>query len=299
MTNNEYLDAILNQESFKKDDVELDDLRAERDKVEVIIQDAFETSSPQIVYGGSKAKHTMVKSSYDLDIPVYFDHDDTKCGATLKDIYENVRDALSNDYFVISKNASLCLEIHDGENKSYSHVDVVPGRRVSEDKSNTDVFLYQNDGEKNRLKTNLETHIGHIRDSGFRSEIKLTKIWRNINNINVKTFVLELLVVKILEGREGDSLEDNMTYLWGQFRDNVDNLSVVDPANSGNDLVPLLEQGKPGLKVFATEALSFVHADSWKSILGEVNEVDKGVSDAVVGVAPTVITNPPQQWCNQ
>jgi hypothetical protein len=298
MTNNEYLEAILNQESFKKGDAELLKLRAERKKVEEIIQSAFENSNPQIVYGGSKAKHTMVKSSYDLDLPIYFDHDDTECGSTLKEIYENVKEALSDDYYIVPKNASLQLRVRDGDDSTYSHIDVVPGRRVNEDKSNTDVFLYQNEGEKNRLKTNLETHISHILNSGFRPEIKLAKIWKNKNNIDVKTFVLELLIVKVLKGRKDKSLEENMVYLWEQFRDNIDNLAIQDPANSGNDLAPLLEQGKSGLKLSATTALAFADADLWENILGEVKEqdTDKNISGTAVGVAPTLINNPPQQW---
>ena len=44
-------------------------------------------------------------------------------------------------------------------------VDVVPGRYV--DTSQTDVFIHQNEGDKERLKTNIVEHVTHVRDSGI------------------------------------------------------------------------------------------------------------------------------------
>lgn len=286
MTNNEYLEKILGQESLKENGSELSALRDERTKVEKLINDAFSLSNPTIRYGGSKAKGTMVKGSYDLDLTVYFDHDDTECGENLEEIYNNVVEALSGEYQPVPKNASIRLEVYDGSAHKYTHIDVVPGRRVSDDKTNTDVFLHQNDGEKSRLKTNLETHIEHIKESGLQPEIKLAKIWRNRNGLDVKTFVLELMVVKVLKGRKGKSLEDNMTYLWEELRDNIDNITVEDPANpEGNDLTPLLDQCKHGLSTAATSALSLADADMWSTVLGEVEETEASESTKAAAVA--------------
>lgn len=296
MTNNEYLNTILQQEHLDRDGSEMKALKAERDKVAGIISEAFEESNPSIVYGGSKAKHTMIKSSYDLDIPVYFNHDDTGCGDTLEEIYNNVQEALSDHYHVVPKNASLRLESKNGDSTNYTHIDVVPGRRVSEDADDKDVFLYQNEGEKNRLKTNLETHIEHIRNSGVRNEIKLAKIWKNKHNINVKTFILELMIVKTLKGRTDKSLEENIVYLWEQLRDNVNNISIQDPANSGNDLAPLLDSCRESLRLAATSALAFADADMWTNIFGEVDSSKIAKASYASAAGPTALNNPPRQW---
>lgn len=286
METKEYLEAILEQESLKEKGPELNALREERTKVEKLISSAFEDCAPAIKYGGSKAKGTMVKSGYDLDLTIYFNHDDTECGETLKDIYENVQSALSDEYHTVPKNASIRLEVWDGDESKYTHIDIVPGRRVSEDSSNTDVFLYQNEGEKNRLKTNLDKHIDIIKESGVRREIKLAKIWKNKQGIDVKTFVLELMIVKILDGRKDESLEDNMQYLWTELRDNSDSITVEDPANpDGNDLTPLLEQSKYSLSSAASSALSLADVDMWSSIFGEVEEDDSKSSGNTAATA--------------
>lgn len=299
MTNTEYLNAILEQEHLAKDSAEMNALRLERDKVAQIIFNAFEKSNPSIVYGGSKAKHTMIKSSYDLDIPVYFKHDDTDCGDSLEAIYNNVKDALSDEYFVVPKNSSLRLESRNGESKNYTHIDVVPGRRVSDDPADKDVFLHQNQGEKTRLKTNLETHVNHILNSGVRPEIKLAKVWKIKNNISVKTFVLELMIVKVLAGRADKTLEENIIYLLEQFRDNVNNISVQDPANSGNDLTPILNSSRESLRLAAASSLAFIDADMWTHVFGEVISQNKAFNVVAPSTAiPTVLNNPPQQWSN-
>ena len=62
----------------------------------VLLVAAGRASSPTIRYGGSKAKGTMIKEAYDLDMTCYFGHDDTRAGQTLEDIYGNTRKALES-----------------------------------------------------------------------------------------------------------------------------------------------------------------------------------------------------------
>lgn len=75
------------------------------------------------------------------------------------------------------------------------HIDVVPGRFIE---GTTDVFLNVAYGDKQRMQTNLKTHINHIKDSGCVEIIRLVKLWAHRNNIKIKTFILELFVVKVL-----------------------------------------------------------------------------------------------------
>lgn len=292
MTTNTYLRKVLEREELTSDSVELEALREERKKIEDIIQEAFSECNPTIRYGGSKAKETMVKSSYDLDIVVYFESGDTKCGSTLEEIYENVKQVLLRDYFIVPKNTSLHLESfsNNKENHIYSHIDVVPGRRVSTDSNNMDVYLHQNTGQKLRLKTNIQKHIKHISESGLREEIKLAKIWRNNNQLNIKTFLLELLVIKVLNGRLNFSLEENMIYLWEQFSDKIDSIVIEDPANpNGNDLSGLLDNSKNTIKNGASNALFYAKNDSWEVILGKVINEDE-VANAAKSISTSFST---------
>ena len=106
MTDNEYLQAVLKSQDLADDSAELKALTARREDVEALLRRAFPDSSPTIRYGGSKAKGTLIKESYDLDIVCYFPHDDTTAGDTLEDIYNNVAAALEKDYAVERKRSA-------------------------------------------------------------------------------------------------------------------------------------------------------------------------------------------------
>src|SRR5690606_1232942 len=116
---------------------------------------------PNFTHGGSRAKGTMIREDYDLDEVCYFDNDDAAPGDTLEEIYDNVAELLEADYQVERKRSALRLRSKKGKDLK---IDIVPGRYVSD--TGTDVFLHQNEGDKERLKTNLEVHIEHVRDSG-------------------------------------------------------------------------------------------------------------------------------------
>ena len=147
----DYLLSILEDQTLEEDSEELEELREKREKIEGIIRSAFSGADLSFRYGGSKAKGTMIRENYDLDLVCYFANNEIAAGDTLEEIYNSVKDALGGDYTVVPKRSALKLE--DPEDDSYTHIDVVPGRFV--DDSKTDVFLHQNEGEKARLKTNL------------------------------------------------------------------------------------------------------------------------------------------------
>ena len=136
MTDNEYLQTVLKSQDLADDSAELKALTARRKDVEALLRSAFPDSSPTIRYGGSKAKGTLIKESYDLDIVCCFPHDDTTAGETLEDIYNNVAAALEKDYAVERKRSALRLRDKDLVD---FHIDVVPGRFT--DDSKTDCFL--------------------------------------------------------------------------------------------------------------------------------------------------------------
>jgi hypothetical protein len=121
---------------------------------------------------------------------------DTAAGETLEEIYHNTASALEPTYVIERKPSALRPKDHDPQRFGVDfHIDVVPGRYI--DDSKADTFLYQSSGEKKRLKTNLEVHINHVKDSGVIETIRLIKLWRERKGLKFKTFVLELLVIKL------------------------------------------------------------------------------------------------------
>lgn len=271
MTNNEYLNEILESQTLDDDGDELKLLRRRRNDVDKLLRKKY-GSSPSIRYGGSKAKGTMIKDSYDLDVICYFDNDDTTAGETLQEIYDSVAETCEDDYYVERKPSAVRLKCKDSDDIEDYHIDVVPGRFV--DDNGDDVFLYRHSAEKGRQKTNLDVHIDHVKDSGVVSSIRLTKFWRVRNEMSVRNFILELLTIELLKDKKNKSLTDQLTHVWTELRDNIDDITIEDPANpTGNDLSELFNSTiKFELSEAAKTALENVEKDDWKAIFGEVPE---------------------------
>ncbi|MDD4049135.1 MAG: hypothetical protein PHI90_10070 [Clostridia bacterium] len=286
---------ILQKESLASDSKEIKALQVEREKVEKNITDNFD-GKPTVRYAGSYKKGTMVKSSYDLDITCYFNNDDNSAGESLEDIYLNVEKALSNEYFVEEKKSALRLKSKDGKNDF--HIDVVPGRFVDDSKSDT--FLHQTTGDKERLKTNLDVHINHIKDSGLTKTIKMVKTWRNVYALDIKTFVLELLVVKALDkNKDTDGLEKCLTKFFEVMNSSATSIVIEDPANSNNDLSEIFGSGARSILSSAAErSLKLINEDKWGDIFGPLQEVDKDYLANYTQSMSAKNPDTPRPWLN-
>jgi hypothetical protein len=147
----------------------------------------------------------------------------------------------------------------------------VPGRFTDETKR--DCYIHQSGGEKCRLKTNIDVHVEHIRDSGLIPAIRLFKLWNARNGIGLKTFVMELLVIELLNKHKDSSLEEQFQHVLRIFRDDVFLIHVEDPANpTGNDLSTALDDAKRlHMQGVAASSLSHIEDGTWTSLFGEVN----------------------------
>ena len=116
MTADEYLHDVLDSQALGDDSDEVKALQKHRADVEKLLRDNFKDSALTIRYAGSKAKGTMNRESYDLDIISYFASGDNTAGETLQDIYENTEKALGKKYSVEPKGSALRLKSCDPEN---------------------------------------------------------------------------------------------------------------------------------------------------------------------------------------
>ena len=274
MNTNEYLSKVLAAQSLTDQDPEVNELQTHRQEIEDLIYSKY---APTIRYGGSRAKGTMIRASYDLDLPCYFSHDDTSGGETLKDIFGNISAALQTQYTVVPKNSALRVYGASKE-KPDLHIDVVPGRFI--DDSEKDAFLYCSSADKERQKTNLDVHIKHVRGSGVREAIKLMKYWRFRNSILLKHFVLELLVIDLLKNKKTSVLADQLIHVWTKLRDEVEDIKVEDPANpTGNDLCDLWnDEIKKEVSAVAKTTLDLIDRYGWQDVFGPVEEKTESVS---------------------
>lgn len=301
MTPDQYLNEVLSTQTFADDAPELKEVRQRRKEIEASLRKHFPKSSPSIRWGGSMAKHTMIRESYDGDLTCYFPEDETEAGSTLEEIYNSVSTALSKDYEVERKTSAL--RVKDRSTKAKKgfavdlHIDVVPGRYTDTDQE--DVYIHQEAGTKERLKTNLQVHIDHIKDSGVTDAIRLAKLWNCQNGIGAKTFVLELLVVKLLAKLKSKGLSDQLKHVWTQFRDHAAELAVEDPANpAGNDLKPALDSVRASLSSVADTTLDAIDKSGWESVFGKIQEEEDAEDrKAALRAAAAHVATPTRPWC--
>lgn len=295
MTDNEYLEAILLDQTLAPGSPELNELQERGEEVKKLLR-RMSSKSVRVNEAGSKRKGTMIKASYDLDLTCYFPHADDNVGDSLKEIYQSVERALKKTYQTARKGSAVRL--WDSTGKTDFHIDVVPGRFV--DGNQGDVFLYRPSGDKERLKTNLDIHVAHVRNSGVIDAIKLMKLWRVRNSIPVKTFVLELLVIKILEEKKGSRLSEQMLHVWRQLRDDSADITIEDPANpNGNDLTEVLNEGmRKQLSEAASRTLQTVENTGWESVLGasQMDKPKRAEALTRIAVATPVQVKP---WSNE
>lgn len=293
---NTYLNNILDAQTLDEKGPELKNLRKKREEVEALLREKY-GSAPIIRYGGSKAKGTMILKSYDLDIICYWPNEDDSGGSTLEEIYNNVAKELGTKYYVEKKRSALRIQTHDIKNRLDLHIDVVPGRFTDEKQS--DAYLYQESGDKKRLKSNLDIHLSHVRDSGFIPEIRLMKLWRVNNGLtSIKNFVLELLVIKLLKDTRIRSLDERLQYVWGEFKERKDTLTVEDPANpQGNDLSSLLDATvRMNLASFGEHTLLLIDSLGWESVFGKDPKEDETNKVEMLSQAAASISKPAKPW---
>jgi len=271
MTDKEYLETILQQQTLAPGSSELVALQRHREEVVGLLQEHF-GDVPRIREGGSKVKGTMIKESYDLDLTCYFPHNSDDADTSLKELYENVEEVLKTKYQTQRKGCAIRLQ--DPQAGTDFHVDVVPGRFV--DGKDGDVFLYPSSGDKERLKTNLDVHIRNVRNSKVIDAIRLMKLWRERNRITVKTFAFELLVIKLLKEKKDKPLGDQLMHVWKKLKENTD-IAIEDPANpTGNNLSDLLNDSvRATLSFFAGTTLQSIKQSGLQVVFGEV-ESDEG-----------------------
>lgn len=251
-------------------------LRSARADIQTLIEESFSDCSPTIRYGGSKMKNTMNLEDYDLDIINYYPRTDTRAGRTIKEIYHNVAAALRVKYRVEERTTALRVKDADRDLK----IDVVPGRFIDDTK--TFAYVHQKDGPKPYLQTYLDRHIEFVRDSGCTEEIRLAKLWRPCVGIKVRTFPLELAVIKVLSGSPLRDLDDRMAYLFTELRDRIATIVIEDPANSGNDLSSCLDGATRSALAFgARTTLNTVAQNGWPPVFRAVMDAKPTDRDAV------------------
>ncbi len=266
MTINDYLKDLLEGQNISEDDKEYTLLEEHKSEVTDYLRNEF-GSDPIIKYAGSKAKGTMLKDSYDLDIVCYFPYTDSR---SLKDIHKDVYEHLEKEYKLEKRSSAIrILDLKNSQVSEDYHVDVVPGRFIE---GTSDVFLPVITDERDRIQTNLKTHIDYIKNSGCVEIIRLFKLWKKRNNVTLKTFILEVFIVEMLKDSDKkNSLQDGVLQVLLDLKLEFPTKRLVDPANSGNVLSEIMTSIEKNIvSNMADNALKIINnsniLSNWKEV---------------------------------
>lgn len=177
----------------------------------------------EVIYSGSIAKGTAISLGTDADVFISIS---STAQETLADIYNTLYNAFIQAGYQARKQ-NVSIGIHSG---GYQ-IDLVPGKRQSQ--YGYDHSLYKNKANT-WTKTNVKTHVSQIIGSNRIGEIKLTKIWRQLNKLDFPSFYIELAVIDCLSGRSYSDLNGNFWHVLGFLTGNFVNSRYLDPANTNN-----------------------------------------------------------------
>jgi len=190
-----------------------------------------------ILDSGSRAKGTAISIASDVDYLISLSSNCHENNGGLKAIYDSLHSFLKSKFNPVRKqNVSFRINLNGLE------VDITPARKQS---GNTNDHWLHLSKLNTRRQTNIQKHISDISTSGRRNEIKILKVWRELNGLDFPSIYLEYLVLSILSGRSKDatSLADNVLYVINELKKDTGNplfSRIVDPAHTGNILSELL-----------------------------------------------------------
>jgi len=218
MTADEYLSQVLVKYTVTTAGVE-----AQVNAMWPVVQKWAGSYLMEGIYSGSMQKGTAISISTDADVFISLS---STMPDSLADIYSSLYNALVGaGYNAIKQNVSIGVTI--GGYK----IDFVPGKRQSAQGYDHSLYRYR---AKTWTKTNVKTHVSHVSGSGRIREIRLTKIWRTLRNIDFPSFYLELAVIDCLSGSSSLSLSDNFWKVLEFISTTFPNRSYIDPANTNN-----------------------------------------------------------------
>jgi hypothetical protein len=136
------------------------------------------------------------------------------------------------------------------------------------------------------------------------------KLWniKRVLTIRVKTFVLELLIINILTDFD-DSIDAKLLHIWHEMKDNINDYTIEDPANSNNDLSDMFDDKiKTTLSNAANGTLFDIDTYGWESVYGptdndansmQIDNNSKATRIEVIERVASKISNPTRPWAKK
>ncbi len=203
---------------------------------------------------GSSAKGTAIRNGTDVDIFISIT---SATAHTLGNIYETLFNYMDAKGFKVRKqNVSLGITYNNDK------IDLVPARRIDQYGREHNLYVRKLGTWR---QTNIDAHISKVQGSNRINEIRLTKIWRDLNNLDFPSFYLELIVIEALSGKLYNDLANNFLTVLQYLASSFPSRLVIDPANSANRISDLLSDSEK--KKIASAAQVSLAKDTWQKIV--------------------------------
>lgn len=226
-----------------------------------------------IIDSGSRAKGTAISISSDVDFLLSLTSGCNENNGGLQGIYNSLHDRLKNAYPGARKqNVSVRVGL-SGNTLSMLvdklEVDITPARKQADNTDDHSLWVSKLNTWK---KTNIKKHILDVSTSGRTNEIKLLKIWKELNKLDFPSVYLEYLLINILfyKPKSINSLADNFWYVLLELsRDRSNPLysRIVDPANSSNILSDLLTDAEKNKIILKAKSITTRNNLFWSNII--------------------------------
>lgn len=239
MTAEMYLTQILQKYAARS----LANYSSQISQLKTTLQSWASSCYVNILDSGSRAKGTAISLASDVDFLVSLTSGCNENSGGLKSIYDGLYTKLNSSYQNVRKqNVSVRINLNGLQ------VDITPARKQNGLTNDHWVYLSKSGS---RQQTNIQKHITDISQSGRTNEIKILKIWRELNQLDFPSIYLEYLIVKnILQYKSNGDFASNAWYILNELAKDTGNplfARVVDPANSNNilsDLLTVAEKNK-------------------------------------------------------
>jgi len=198
-----------------------------------------------INFCGSYAKGTRVRGATDIDILVSLG---PRTPLDADKLYERCFDFLKRKELKPTR-----LNVAIGLQQRGLSIHVIPARQEWGGSNDHRIF----ETEHQRVtRTNFDTHLRVVKESGLIEEIRLLKIWRNLRSLRLPSFCLELAVLDALHNSRPNQPAANMGTVLRYLKDTLPNAPLRDPANFENRVSDdLIKHEKLAISEAAAESL--------------------------------------------
>jgi hypothetical protein len=212
----------------------------------------------EIKPSGSYAKGTAVAGSADIDLLISL-RNDVLTGNTpnLSTLYHSLNVWLTKaEYSTRLQNVSIGVWLPGIK------VDLVPAVKYPGNTNDHSVFKRKADTWR---KTNIDTHINVVSNSGRTLDIRAVKIWRNLHGLDISSFYLELVVLQALSGKALYNPAANLFHVMDFMGSQLVTRAILDPANTANYVSDELTQSEK--QAIARQAIKSRAEPYWEQVI--------------------------------